>query len=380
MEFADGLPVTLRFSVEPKPRPPVPLITPMKRKSIDVSPSKVISLQASTTSQMNVSNIPESPNKSKWMNSLPSMFKTKKKQIRSSLSKEEKPTNSEASMINSFRDLSFSSDLVATEISQESYDIPQPKKSLDPVDYFTESDKNFNDHAPMQDNCIEEIYFIDPPMPFEVEKQEWNQLDVEIYDTQKNLLQEVNQKTGANYYVSSTDLRLDREIGSGEFGNVLRGVLRYRTGKKIYVAVKTLHKEHYQENLSEFLREASVMIKLGKTNRIKAIAHSKMSNMLPNRQSLHCETHWNYKRPSLGPRSGASSSWLACDIPRRSRLGNRRKRHDFVGEPSCHWNGIFGIEEICSSRPCSEVIIGITAFILAAKLDDFFLFCYNIFF
>lgn len=315
MEFADGLPVTLRYSVEPKPRPPVPLITPMKRKSIDVSPSKVIS-PASTTSQMNVSNIPESPNKSKWMNSLPSIFKTKKKQIRSSLSKEEKSTNSEASIVvNSFRDLSFSSDLIATEISQESYDIPQPKKSVDPVDYFTESDKNFIDQAPMKDNCIEEIYFIDPPMPFEAEKQEWNQLDVEIYDTQKNLLREVNQNTGANYYVSSTDLRLDREIGSGEFGNVLRGVLRCKTGKKIYVAVKTLHKEHYQENLSEFLREASVMIKLGKTDRTKAIAYSKMSNILPNRQSLHCETHWNYKRPSLGTRSRASSPRFTCNIP-----------------------------------------------------------------
>jgi tyrosine-protein kinase shark len=270
MEFADGLPVTLRYPVEPKPKPPVPLITPLKRKSFDISPSKSIS-PASTSQTI----IPAEISKSKWMQSLPSMFRTKKKQIRPSLSKEEKPSNTDA-VVNSFRDLSFSSDLVATEISLESYDVP-PKKSQDPIDYFTESDKNNAwSQVPMKDNCIEEIYFVDPPLaPFEVEKQEWSQLDVEIYDTQKNLLCEVNQNTGANYYVSMNDLRLDHEIGSGEFGNVLRGFLRLRTGKKIYVAVKTLHKEHYEENLSEFLREASVMIKLDNPYIVKLIGITK---------------------------------------------------------------------------------------------------------
>lgn len=281
MNFADGLPVTLRYSVEPKPRPPVPLLTPIKRKSIDISPSKPIPNSSNSSQNLQATNIPaESPNKSKWMNSLPSMFKAKKKQIRSSLSKEEKSSTApETSVINSFKDLSFSTDLIATEINQESYDVP-PKKSLEPADYFTESDKNIACAlSPMKDNCIEEIYFIDAPVEFApaepAEKQEWNQLDVEVYDTQKNLLKEVNQKTGANYYVSMNDLSVDREIGSGEFGNVLRGVLRLSTGKKIYVAVKTLHKEHYQENLSEFLREASVMIKLDNPYIVKLIGITK---------------------------------------------------------------------------------------------------------
>lgn len=281
MEFADGLPVTLRYCVEPRPRPPVPLITPIKRKSIEISPSKSISNSSTTSQTLQVTNIPsESPNKSKWMNSLPSMFKAKKKQIRSSLSKEEKSSTVENSVINSFKDLSFSTDLIATEINLESYDVPS-KKSLEPVDYFTESDKTnaCSLLSPMKDNCIEEIYFIDPPVEFAqtetTEKQEWNQLDVELYDTQKNLLKEVNQNTGANYYVSMNDLRVEKEIGSGEFGNVLRGVLRLRTGKKIYVAVKTLHKEHYQENLSEFLREASVMIKLDNPYIVKLIGITK---------------------------------------------------------------------------------------------------------
>lgn len=265
MEFADGLPVTLRYAVEPKPRPPVPLIPPIKRKSVEISPTKPIS----STSQISNESIPvDSPNKSKWMNSLPNMFTRKKKQARAS-QKEDKSAPDTSAVINSFKDLSFSTDLLAAE----PYDVPQPKKSLEPADYFTESDKHSWQQAPMKDNCIEEIYFIDPPV--ELEKQEWNQLDVELYDTQKNLLKEMNQNTGANYYVSMNDLRVEQEIGSGEFGNVLRGVLRMKNARKIFVAVKTLHKEHYEENLSEFLREASVMIKLDNAYIVKLIGITK---------------------------------------------------------------------------------------------------------
>lgn len=277
MEFSDGLPVTLRFPVEPRPRPPVPLIPPMKRKSLDqISPTKSLS----TASQINIENIPatESPNKS-WMNSLPSFLTKKKNKPRASLSKEEKPSLDTSAVLNSFKDLSFSNDIVAKELNRfESYDVPGPRKSLEPADYFTESDKNAWRQTAMMDNCIEEIYFVDAPfLPVvEVEKaMEWNPLDVELYDTQKNLLKEVNASTGLNYYVSTNDLRLENEIGSGEFGNVLRGVMRLQDGRKLFVAVKTLHKEHYEENLSEFLREASVMIKLDNPYIVKLIGITK---------------------------------------------------------------------------------------------------------
>ncbi|CRL05353.1 CLUMA_CG018196, isoform B [Clunio marinus] len=172
MEFADGLPVTLRYPVEPKPRPPVPLIPPIKRKSLDISPTK----STLSTSQINNENIPtESPNKSKWMNSLPNMFTRKKKQGRGSL-KEGKPGPDNLAVINSFKDLSFSTDMLASELNRDSYDVPPSKKSLDPADYFTESDKNLGRQSPMKDNCVEEIYFVDPP-PIEMEKPEWSQLD-----------------------------------------------------------------------------------------------------------------------------------------------------------------------------------------------------------
>jgi hypothetical protein len=190
------------------------------------------------------------------------------------MSKDEKSIPDIAPVINGFKSLSFSTDMLAmTDFNNDSYDVPPPKapkKSIELADYFTESDKN----AAMSDNCIEEIYFIDAPA-VEMEKQEWIPLDPELYDTQKNLMKEMNQNTGANYYVSKNDLRFEQEIGRGEFGAVLRGVLRFKNGKSILVAIKTLHKEHYEENLSAFLREASVMIKLDNDYIVKLIGITK---------------------------------------------------------------------------------------------------------
>lgn len=271
MEFPDGLPVSLRTPVEPKPRPPVPLIPPMKRKSFENSPTKPLPSPSSSSTP----NTPESSKNSKdipktsWMNSLPSVFTRKKKQQRS-MSKDEKSMPDISPVINGFKTLSFSTDMLATG-PQDSYDVPPPapKKHHEP-DYFTESDEN----AAMSDNCIEEIYFVDAPV--EMEKQvEWNQLDPELYDTQKNLMTEMNRNTGANYYVSKSDLMVQHEIGSGEFAEVLRGVYRFQSGKKIFVAIKTLHKEHYEENLACFLREASVMIKLDNDYIVKLIGITK---------------------------------------------------------------------------------------------------------
>lgn len=270
MEFADGLPVCLRYPVEPKPRPPVPLVPPMKRRSVDqISPIK--SSQSAASQLENISM--ESPNKLNWMHSLPNMFKKKNKR-RASQSKDEKALQ-DLSVINSFKDLSFSTDMISSEVSPESYDVPPPRRPIEPADYFTESDTKMWQQSAMRDNCIEEIYFVDPPVEL-VRQQEWNQqVPPELYDTQKNLLKEANS-AGANYYVSAEELKLDqKEIGSGEFGNVLGGLLKLKDGKKLLVAVKTLHKEHYQENLAEFLREASVMIKLDNPFIVKLIGITK---------------------------------------------------------------------------------------------------------
>jgi tyrosine-protein kinase shark len=283
MHFSDGLPVKLSHIVEPIPKPPVPvpstMLKNMKQKSFDsVSPTKAALSQPSTSCLQE--NIPpkESPNKSS--NSIfNSLFRKKKHSLPTSLSKEEKLPETVVLTENFNKSLSFSTDFLNNNHNTlvplptnngESYDVPKRTVSMqqEGVPYFTESDKNLWNNT-MKDNLIEEIYFVDPPK--QTDRQEWNQLDPELYDTQKNLMKDINQQAGANYYVSKEDLKLDREIGSGEFANVLRGILRLSNGRKIWVAVKTLNKERNQENLPEFLREASVMIKLDNPFIVKLI-------------------------------------------------------------------------------------------------------------
>lgn len=290
MEFADGLPVALRHPVEPKPRPPVPLVP--NRKSVELlsSPLKAPSLPSPVSSpapsESKSSSSRESPSQksgvSNWMNSL----RKKKKSTSSKSSTSSKDDKSEktkteiAPMIAGMGAISFSTDNMQSLLSNENYDVPQPTRaskrsfSIDNSDNFTESDRNGNFLE--ADNCIEEIYFVDPP---EVEKTStqtnMQQVEAQLYDTHKNLMREVNQRNGTNYYVSKKELELDQQIGSGEFGWVLRGVLCYKDGSKLQVAVKTLHKEHYEENLSCFLREASIMIKLDNEYIVKLIGITK---------------------------------------------------------------------------------------------------------
>lgn len=292
MTFADGLPVKLSRIVEPIPKPPVPIPTlqrQKKQRSFDSALSpKALSPRAENISNNN-NNIPNesSPSKTKSSSSsvFNSLFKKKKHSLPTTLSREEKSleASSSAALPENFnKSLSFSTDFLNNNLlSGESYDVPPPPRkpittTTDLSTYFTESDKNTWESSGMKDNCIEEIYFIDPPIDrSNASRHEWGQLDAELYDTQSNLMKEMNQQTGANYYVSKEELRTEREIGSGEFGNVLRGIYKMPNGKKIWVAIKTLHKEHYQDNLAEFLREASVMIKLDHKHVVKLIGITK---------------------------------------------------------------------------------------------------------
>lgn len=288
MTFADGLPVKLSKIVEPIPKPPIPIPT-LPRNKIPKSPliAKVTSspqLSSPTTSSSadNISS-ESSPNKQKS----PSVFNLFGKKKKLSLPTIDKaPENSTAALSDKLKTISFSTDFLNNNnLSSpgESYDVPPPprKSTQDLTTYFTESDKNAWESSGMRDNCIEEIYFVDPPLDRSNNNRQegsWGHvepLDPELYDTRKNLLKEVNQQTGANYYVSKDELRLEREIGSGEFGNVLRGIMKLPDGGKLWVAVKTLHKEHYQDNLGEFLREASVMIKLDNPYIVRLIGITK---------------------------------------------------------------------------------------------------------
>lgn len=87
-------------------------------------------------------------------------------------------------------------------------------------------------------------------------------------------------KTSPNYYIPATSIKLDDVLGVGEFGSVYKGHMKceYQNGesKEIPIAVKTLHDEHCRENRIEFLREASVMIKLSHHCIVKMIGISKV--------------------------------------------------------------------------------------------------------
>jgi len=302
MCFADGLPVKLSRIVEPIPKPPIPIPPSVPRKdklrqsghSFDsLSPTKSLT-SASDASIPDTISPTKSENSSKHKG-LSTWFRKKKHSLPIMSDKEEKEPAVQTDKFN--KSISFSTDFLnnncvptTSQPMEDSYDVPQKIKAGQPPvpvlptssssssiqdqsNYFTESDKKICDSPEMNDNCIEEIYFRDPPKEFEM--SEWGQLDPELYDTQKNLMLQVHQATGTNYYVSKEDLKAEKEIGSGEFGNVLRGIMRMPDGRKVLVAIKSLHKEHYEENYHEFLREASVMIKLDNPYIVKLIGITK---------------------------------------------------------------------------------------------------------
>nr|CAB3267847.1 tyrosine-protein kinase HTK16-like [Phallusia mammillata] len=62
--------------------------------------------------------------------------------------------------------------------------------------------------------------------------------------------------------IEPSSIVLGRELGQGEFGSVLMGVWTNPLGKKVPVALKTLHGEHINTGEAEFEREAGVMMGL----------------------------------------------------------------------------------------------------------------------
>lgn len=90
------------------------------------------------------------------------------------------------------------------------------------------------------------------------------------------------QAAPRNYYIPKSCVQLESILGSGEFGSVHRGFMRCETqqangkAEELPVAIKTLHDEHCKENRVEFLREASVMLKLSHRCIVNLIGISKV--------------------------------------------------------------------------------------------------------
>lgn len=90
------------------------------------------------------------------------------------------------------------------------------------------------------------------------------------------------------YFIPKANLELLDVLGVGEFGSVIRGTFytdivaageeETASGRQsIPVAIKTLHDEHCKQNRAEFLREASLMIKLAHHCIVKMIGISRVS-------------------------------------------------------------------------------------------------------
>jgi len=69
----------------------------------------------------------------------------------------------------------------------------------------------------------------------------------------------------------SENLRLERELGHGNFGSVLKGEYTKFNGEKIPVAVKKLKSEEINNPKSEIMHEAEVMMKLDHPNIVRII-------------------------------------------------------------------------------------------------------------
>lgn len=296
--FSDGLPVNLRFNVEPQPKPPVP-IPPRTSLRKPFGPHIEMSLPRKSSMPSNLSainlspvekpfqkpRVSTSPNGKNWMNSMPNMFRSKKHRSKHEVVAEN--STHDPNVIKDIKPIRFPGPAVQ---SGEVYDIPakpvdppsQLFDDIDPtVDHFTQSDrKKLHEKHPgfdEQNNRIEEIYFVDAPS---LKQDNINNnckiTDPVVYDCQKNLISQINSTTGLSYYVDQDNLTIEKELlGSGDFGNVFRGHLISENNQVIQVAVKTLQIEQYQQNISEFLREASIMIKLQHSCIVRLIGISK---------------------------------------------------------------------------------------------------------
>lgn len=91
-----------------------------------------------------------------------------------------------------------------------------------------------------------------------------------------------HQPTRPNYYIPKGCIVLSKVLGEGEFGSVYQGMMKCESetnsdvATDVPVAIKTLHDEHCKENRAEFLREASVMIKLSHHCIVKLLGISKV--------------------------------------------------------------------------------------------------------
>ncbi|XP_065679732.1 tyrosine-protein kinase SYK-like isoform X1 [Hydra vulgaris] len=121
-----------------------------------------------------------------------------------------------------------------------------------------------------------------PPLPNRPVSRVSNQIDVKdtwvyekIYDS-KNIVKKEGFKNPFETQERETELdpkrlRLEHELGHGNFGSVVKGVYLLKNNKSVAVAVKTLKEEDIPGQKSEIVKEAEIMSKLDHPNIVRLI-------------------------------------------------------------------------------------------------------------
>lgn len=196
---------------------------------------------------------------------------------------------------------------------------PSNNATTDDDDLFTQSDTlitHYNDTYD-KENAIEEIYFIDAPtktisaqsinyVPFQqipyfpdgtpytsddrptasnltAKELRSNNVHSIISSTsnESDFILSLQCQSSTNYYIPKSSIIQNESLGSGEFGNVYKGLIKCdpsnaNANSDIPVAIKMLQDEHCKQDRAAFLREASVMIKLSHHCIVKLIGISKV--------------------------------------------------------------------------------------------------------
>ncbi|TDG50929.1 hypothetical protein AWZ03_002584 [Drosophila navojoa] len=331
MRFSYGLPVSLKHPVPPQPKPELPSFATIPRPTHKLRENPPISPLPSSSnkhppaltmtkkkqkensnSMFNTLRI-VSPKKSLFdMNSLrKSKTKNKRSDSESSVSlvAAAEELQAAAPML---KNLSFSTDFSNFNVDAgDVYNVPRnntpidlppiANKTEDEVDYYTKSDVAIERERPAALTSNGYLPTTDVHMLLD---QEVKQLDgkhmlrldsiISTGSTESEMASYLQRKcSGAGagtiglssaeleaakqrFFINRDQLELESEIGAGEFGSVYKGWLRQANGHRLEVAIKTLRDEEQQTiNKQEFLREASVMMRLAHKCIVRLIGISK---------------------------------------------------------------------------------------------------------
>ncbi|XP_017839899.1 tyrosine-protein kinase Shark [Drosophila busckii] len=339
MRYSYGLPVSLKYAVPPQPKPEVPSFATIPRAShkspttpqtpvTPTTPLTPTSPQSMPTpskkkqkeSMFNTLRLP-SPKKGLFdMNSLrKSKSKNKRSDSESSISgmaaaaaaARAEELQAAAPML---KNLSFSTDFSNFNVDadasnpSELYNVPRNNtpiqlppiadKSAAEVEYFTKSDVAIERERAAALNANGYLPTVDVHMllnqQLDVASKKVARIDsiISTGSTESEMANYLQRKCSGSatsscaeleqakqrFFIRAEQLELDTEIGSGEFGSVYRGWLRRPSAGEIRleVAIKTLRdEEQHAINKQEFLREASVMMRLEHKCIVRLIGISK---------------------------------------------------------------------------------------------------------